>query len=92
MDGFVQNSEVARSLAGPWLDGSSSFTDDVARLLGSVDTAGVRDLTLSALLLRLIKSGGPDASGFQDLLDTARRLGVADAPLSEINGTALTSN
>jgi uncharacterized membrane protein YqiK len=92
VDGFVQNSDVARSLAGPWLDGTSSFTDDVARMLGSIDTAGVRDLTLSALLLRLIKSGGPEAARLQDLLDTARRLGVADAPLSEINGTAVTAN
>jgi uncharacterized membrane protein YqiK len=92
VDGFVENSGVAQSLAGPWLDGTSSFTDDVARLLGSLDTAGVRDLTLSALLLRLIKSGGPESAGLQDLLDTARRLGVADAPLSEINGTALTAN
>ncbi|MFG2014749.1 flotillin family protein [Actinomadura geliboluensis] len=92
VDGFVQNSEVARSLAGPWLDGTSSFTDDMARLLGSIDTGGVRDLTLSALLLRLIKSGGPEAQGLQDLLDAARRLGVADAPLSELNGTAVTAN
>ncbi|NKZ08162.1 SPFH domain-containing protein [Actinomadura latina] len=89
VDGFVQNSEVVRSLAGPWLDGTSSFTGDVSRLLGSIDTGGVRDLTLSALLLRLIKSGGPEAAGLQDLLDTARRLGVADAPLPEINGTAV---
>ncbi|CNF73317.1 Inner membrane protein yqiK [Mycobacterium tuberculosis] len=89
VDGFVRNSEVAQSLAGPWLDGTASFTDDVARLLGSIDTGGVRDLTLSALLLRLIKSGGPESAGLQDLLDTARRLGVADAPLAQINGTAV---
>ncbi|MQY05103.1 flotillin family protein [Actinomadura macrotermitis] len=81
VDGFVQNSEVAKSLAGPWLDGSASFTDDVSRLLGSLDTSGVRDLTLSALLLRLIKSGGPETGKLRELLDTAKRLGVADAPL-----------
>lgn len=91
VDGFVRNSEVAQSLAGPWLDGTSSFTDDVTRLLGSLDAGGVRDLTLSALLLRLIKSGGPEAAGLQDLLDTARRLGVADAPLPAANGTAVTA-
>ena len=91
VDGFVQNSEVARSVAGPWLDGSGSFTDDMAKLLGSVDTGGVRDLTLSALLLRMIKSGGPEAPGFQNLLETARNLGVADTPLSQINGTELTA-
>ncbi|TDD26714.1 flotillin family protein [Actinomadura sp. KC06] len=86
VDGFVQNSEVARAVAGPWLDGSGSFTDDAAKILGSLGggagAAGVRDLTLSALLLRLIKSGGPESTALQDLLDTARQLGVADAPLS----------
>lgn len=92
VDGFVQNSDVARSVAGPWLDGSSSLPGDLSRLLGSVGTGGVRDLTLSALLLRLIKSGGPESAGFQDLLDTARRLGIAEAPLSEVNGTTLTAN
>ncbi|GAA4289239.1 hypothetical protein GCM10023178_61060 [Actinomadura luteofluorescens] len=91
VDGFVQNSEVARAVAGPWLDGSASFTGDLSRLLGAVDTGGVRDLTLSALLLRLIKSGGPDTAGLQDVLDAARRLGVADAPLSKVNGTGLTA-
>ncbi|MER7543241.1 SPFH domain-containing protein [Actinomadura sp.] len=89
VDGFVRHSEVAQSLAGPWLDGTSSFPADLSRVLGSIDTGGVRDLTLSALLLRLIKSGGPEAAGLQDLLDAARRLGVADAPLSEVNGTAV---
>ncbi|MEU8797366.1 flotillin family protein [Spirillospora sp. NPDC048819] len=91
VDGFVQNSEVAQSIAGPWLDGTGSFTGDMSKLLGSIDTGGVRDLTLSALLLRLIKDGGPETGGLRELLDTARRLGVADAPLSEINGSALTA-
>ncbi|MFG2085211.1 flotillin family protein [Spirillospora sp. NPDC048824] len=91
VDGFVRNSEVAQSIAGPWLDGSGSFTDDMSTLLGSIDTGAVRDLTLSALLLRLIKAGGPDIARFQNLLDTARNLGIADAPLSEINGSALTT-
>ncbi|MGW2308684.1 flotillin family protein [Actinomadura luteofluorescens] len=91
VDGFVQNSEVARAVAGPWLDGSGSFTGDLSRLLGAVDTGGVRDLTLSALLLRLIRSGGPDTAGLQDVLDAARRLGVADAPLSKVNGTGPTA-
>ncbi|MGH3238825.1 MAG: flotillin family protein [Spirillospora sp.] len=84
VDGFVQNSEIAQAVAGPWLDGSGSFTDDAAKILGSLGAAagGVRDLTLSALLVRLIRSGGPDGPALQDLLDTARRLGIADAPLT----------
>ncbi|KAB2352198.1 flotillin family protein [Actinomadura rudentiformis] len=86
VDGFVQNSDVAQSLGGPWLDGTSSFTDDVSRLLGSLGTEGVRDLTLSALLLRLIKAGGPETDKLHQLLESARSLGVADAPLAR--GTA----
>ncbi|TDB85998.1 flotillin family protein [Actinomadura sp. KC216] len=90
VDGFVQNSEVARAVAGPWLDGSGSFTDDAAKILGSLGAGagGVRDLTLSALLLRLIRSGGPDGPALQNLLDTARRMGIADAPLTTEPPTA----
>ncbi|MGI5166284.1 SPFH domain-containing protein [Spirillospora sp. CA-253888] len=84
VDKFVDHSQVAQTVAGPWLEGTGSFTDDLGRLLGSLDTAGVRDLTLSALLLRLIKGGGPDSERLQQLLDDARRLGVADAPLNGI--------
>ncbi|GHF75843.1 hypothetical protein GCM10018783_52310 [Streptomyces griseosporeus] len=61
VDAFVQHSETARTLAGPWLDGTSSFTDDLARILGPVSTADVQNLTVSALLMRLMKSGGTDA-------------------------------
>ncbi|MFB4319820.1 flotillin family protein [Actinomadura sp. 21ATH] len=85
VDGFVGNSATARELAGPWLDGTRSFTDDLAGLLGSLDTSGVRDLTLSALLLRLIKQGGPDSGRMRELLETAQRLGVADMPVAELD-------
>ncbi|WP_425567048.1 flotillin family protein [Sphaerisporangium flaviroseum] len=84
LDGFVENSDVARKLAGPWLDGSSSFPEDVTRLLGSISTSDVKNLTISALLLQLIKAGGPDSGPLTKLLDTARRLGVADAPVSAL--------
>ncbi|GAA3979772.1 hypothetical protein GCM10023085_72540 [Actinomadura viridis] len=81
VDGFVGSSDVARGLAGPWLDGTGAFTEDVSRLLGSLGPAGVRDLTLSALLTRMIKDGGPESGGMRELLETARRLGVSDTPL-----------
>ncbi|MEV5824442.1 flotillin family protein [Spirillospora sp. NPDC052242] len=90
VDGFVANSEVARSVAGPWLDGSGSPVDDLAQVLGSLGAGGVRDVTLSALLMRLIAAGGPRAAGLSDLLDAAQRLGVADAPLASTNGSDLT--
>ncbi|MGQ4381101.1 flotillin family protein, partial [Streptomyces sp. SAS_267] len=46
VDAFVENSQTAQALAGPWLDGTSSFTDDLSRVLGSVSTADVQNLTV----------------------------------------------
>ncbi|WP_433415519.1 flotillin family protein [Microtetraspora malaysiensis] len=91
VDGFVENSAVTRALAGPYLDGTASLPADLLRLVGSVDTADVRNLTLSAVLLKLINAGGPDAGKLQDLLSAARSLGVADRSLSAVaaaTGTA----
>ncbi|WP_282085110.1 flotillin family protein [Streptomyces tendae] len=88
VDGFVKHSETAQALAGPWLDGSSSFTDDLSRVLGSFSTADVQNLTVSALLMKLMKSGGTDAGQVQRLLDRAGELGLADTPLTMLNGTA----
>jgi uncharacterized membrane protein YqiK len=87
VDGFVEHSDVARTLAQPWLNGSSNFVDDLARVLGSVDTAGVQNLTLSALLLQQIRAGGNDADRLRELLEAARRLGVAEAPVAALTGS-----
>ncbi|MFJ6561562.1 SPFH domain-containing protein [Streptomyces sp. NPDC091412] len=88
VDGFVENSRTAQALAGPWLDGSSNFTDDLARILGQVNTAGVKNLTVSALLMKMMQSGGTNAGQLQQLLDRAGELGLADTPLTALNGTA----
>ncbi|MGW2746883.1 flotillin family protein [Streptomyces sp. NPDC001450] len=88
VDGFVDNSRTAQALAKPWLDGSGSFTDDLSRILGSLGTADVQNLTVSALLMKLMKSGGPEAGQFRQLLDRAGELGLADTPLTALNGAA----
>ncbi|MFJ9715903.1 flotillin family protein [Streptomyces sp. NPDC101213] len=88
VDGFVRHSETAQALAGPWLDGSSSFTDDLSRVLGQVSTADVRNLSVSALLMKLMKTGGADSDALRQLLDRAGELGVADASLAALNGSA----
>ncbi|MFE2755629.1 SPFH domain-containing protein [Actinosynnema sp. NPDC059335] len=85
VDGFVEHSDVARTLAGPWLDGSASFTDDLGRLLGSFGTGDVKNLTVSALLLKLIGSGGPDEGKLRELLAAAQRLGVAERPVASLS-------
>ncbi|MCM1973909.1 MULTISPECIES: hypothetical protein [unclassified Streptomyces] len=88
VDSFVEHSSTAQALAKPWLDGTSSFTDDLTRVLGSVSTGDVRDLTVSALLMKLMKAGGPNAGQLQQLLDRAGELGLADTPLAAVNGAA----
>ncbi|MBJ3812682.1 flotillin family protein [Streptomyces flavofungini] len=87
VDGFVQSSETAQALARPWLDGSASFTDDLTRLLGSVSTADVQNLTVSALLMKLMKGDGERSGQVRELLDKAGQLGLADMPLAELNGS-----
>ncbi|GFJ91479.1 hypothetical protein [Phytohabitans rumicis] len=85
VDGFVGHSDVAQALGRPWLDGSASFPEDLSRMLGSLSTADVQNLTLSAFLVQQIKAGGADADKLKELLNTAKRLGLADAPLAELN-------
>ncbi|MFJ4715396.1 flotillin family protein [Streptomyces sp. NPDC088785] len=88
VDSFVRHSDTAQALARPWLDGSSSFTDDLAKILGSVSTADVQHLTVSALLMKLMHGGGEQTDQLRELLDTATQLGVADLPLGRLNGVS----
>ncbi|MFD5888381.1 flotillin family protein [Streptomyces sp. NPDC060334] len=88
VDAFVENSATARTLAKPWLDGSSDFTADLTRMLGSVGTADVRDLTVSALLMKLMRGGGASAGPLAELLSQAERLGLSDLPLTALAGAA----
>ncbi|RJL24411.1 flotillin family protein [Bailinhaonella thermotolerans] len=71
VDGFVEHSQVAQRLGAPWLDGESSLPEDLAKLLGSLNPAGVRDLTLSAALAKFLQSGGGDPGRLQELLASA---------------------
>ncbi|MFP3986970.1 flotillin family protein [Streptomyces sp. E11-3] len=87
VDSFMENSQTAQTLAGPWLDGSASFTDDLSRILGSVSTADVQNLTVSALLMKLMQSGGAQAGQLKQLLDKAGELGLADTPVAALNGS-----
>ncbi|WP_153813706.1 flotillin family protein [Streptomyces sp. SUK 48] len=88
VDGFVASSRTAQTLAKPWLDGSGSFTEDLGRVLGSVGTADVQNLTVSALLMKLVNGGGAEATQFRQLLEKAGELGLADTPVASLNGAA----
>jgi uncharacterized membrane protein YqiK len=84
VDGFMDHTSVGRTLAEPWLNGTRSLPDDLSGLLGAVKTDDVKNLTLSALLMQRIKAGGAEAGKARELLDTAERLGVADAAVSSL--------
>ncbi|WP_327255863.1 flotillin family protein [Streptomyces sp. NBC_01244] len=89
VDGFMDNSQTARTLAGPWLDGTASFTGDLTKVLGSVSTSDVQNLTVSALLMKLMPAG---SGQLDELMAKARQLGLADLPVSELagqNGTVI---
>ncbi|MEW1646411.1 flotillin family protein [Streptomyces sp. NPDC091219] len=90
VDGFVSNSQTAQALARPWLDGTSNIADDLARVLGSVSTADVQNLTVSALLMKLMTSDTANAGQLRQLLDKAGELGLADTPLGALNGHPVT--
>ncbi|MCX5205797.1 flotillin family protein [Streptomyces sp. NBC_00237] len=87
IDGFVQNSTTAQALAGPWLDGSASFPEDLTKILGSLGSGDVQNLTVSALLMRLMGAGGGQHNGqIQQLMDAAERLGLGDQRVAALNG------
>ncbi|KAB8196503.1 flotillin family protein [Nonomuraea phyllanthi] len=86
VDGFVDHSEVAGKLVSPYVNGSASLAADLASVVGGVRTEDLKNLTVSALLLRLIQDGGPQATALGELLETARRLGVADSPVAALAG------
>ncbi|WP_106969763.1 MULTISPECIES: flotillin family protein [unclassified Streptomyces] len=89
VDGFVEHSQTAQALAKPYLDGTSSLADDLGRVLGSVSTADVQNLTVSALLMKLMQTGDAQAGQVRKLLDRAGELGLADTPLTSLKAGAL---
>ncbi|MEV0676665.1 SPFH domain-containing protein [Actinosynnema sp. NPDC050436] len=84
VDGFVGHSDVAKTLGASWLNGTSDFTQDIGKVLGSFGTGDLKNLTVSALLLKLINAGGPDEGKLRELLAAAQRLGVAERPVAAL--------
>ncbi|WP_052371462.1 hypothetical protein [Amycolatopsis taiwanensis] len=61
VDGFVGNSEVAQRLGGAWLNGDANFTEDLKQILGSLSTEDLKNVSVSALLTKMMKDGVPDS-------------------------------
>ncbi|QXV59438.1 flotillin family protein [Amycolatopsis sp. TNS106] len=84
VDGFVEHSDVVQTLGKSWLDGSGSFTEDLTKLVGSVSTEDVKNLTLSAFLAKQLQAGGPDSDKLRELLSMAQRLGLAETSVATL--------
>ncbi|MCO8277719.1 flotillin family protein [Actinoplanes sp. TRM 88003] len=78
VDGFVEHSSVAQSLGSRYLDGTANFADDLGRVVGSVSTGDVANVSLAAFLTQQIKNGGQDAGKLRELLAAAEKMGIAD--------------
>ncbi|MFC3493339.1 flotillin family protein [Glycomyces rhizosphaerae] len=83
VDGFVAHSEVAQTVAANWGNGSTSFAEDLKGVLSGVGSEDVKNLTVSAALVKLMQGGG-DHDMLSGLLGKAKELGVAEKPALEI--------
>jgi uncharacterized membrane protein YqiK len=92
IDGFIEHSSVAQGVGARYLDGSANLVDDIGRLLGSVSTGDVANLTLAAFLTQQIKAGGTDAGKLRELLAAATKLGVEDTRISALTGNVVPAN
>ncbi|MBB4906336.1 SPFH domain-containing protein [Actinophytocola algeriensis] len=68
VDGFMNGSDVASKLAGPWLSGDANFADDIKEILSSFGSDDVKNLSISAALMKMMNEGGPNASRIQEML------------------------
>jgi len=84
-DGFVNKSRVARTLGQDYLSGEESLVADLKDVLTrpALSAADLQNLTLSALLGRLLTASGEGASGggkgagkLRELLATVEELGL----------------
>ncbi|MEU7021558.1 flotillin family protein [Streptomyces sp. NPDC046203] len=92
VDGFVGSSQTAQSLAGPWLNGDRPFTEDLTKVLGSLSTADVQNLSVSALLSKVMRSGVLDAGALVPAAPAGVTPAASAAPAVEVNGTATAAN
>ncbi len=84
VDGFVGSSETMQALGGGWLNGEGDFVRDIKKVVSSLDTEDVKNLTVSALLLQLINGGQGDNGKLNGLLSTARSMGLDQLPVTAL--------
>lgn len=78
IDGTIDNSKALQTVLKDHLAGDANLLEDLRGVLGGLSAENVKDLTLSAVLAKLLKSAGDDeeAQKIRSLMDTARQLGI----------------
>ena len=87
VDAFIDKSETSQKLLGDYLDGESSFTEDVRDVLTrpAASSADLRNLTLAGFLNHLSKgSEGDKQIKLEQLAEVVERMGVDDVKLSAL--------
>ncbi|MEM6788458.1 MAG: hypothetical protein AAF715_13140 [Myxococcota bacterium] len=78
IDGTIDNSSALQQVLKDHLSGDANLIEDLGGMLGGMDTSSVRDLTISAVLGKLLtRTDSEEQRGkIQRLMDTARDLGI----------------
>ncbi|GAA0926957.1 flotillin family protein [Pseudonocardia zijingensis] len=84
IDAIVDSSEVTRAITGRWVNGEGNLMEDIGKLLAGAGSEEVKNLTLSAFLLKMINQGGPDSAKAQQLHALAQQLGLADTSVASL--------
>lgn len=77
IDGAIGNSKALQHALGDYLEGDGNIVRDLKGVLGTGASGTIKDLTLSALIGRLMTGADDDKrQKLQALIDEAQRLGV----------------
>ena len=79
VDGFIDNSEVARNALSGYVEGKREVADDLRDILGGVTSGDLKNLSIAGILARLASRTSGDARGKIEALAThAKNLGIDD--------------
>ncbi len=87
VDGFFDKSESSRKLLGDYLDGDSSFVEDLKDVLTrpSASSGDVKNLTLAAFLAQLMQDADGDRqTKLGQLIEVAERMGLDEVKVKQL--------
>jgi hypothetical protein len=82
-DAGIDGSEHGRTLLKPYLDGSQNLLSELSGALAGAGPAGLQNLTVSALLTKLMVSGNGSDEELSRLLKAVNAAGIGDQPVGD---------